>query len=68
MTQKDLETYTSFVNEFRAMSKSMGINPNALSQIIDKTSLSDTYPEYKIYMAIYKLHYPRFGRKKDMDV
>ena len=48
------------------MSKSMGINPNALSQIIDKTSLSDTYPEYKIYMAIYKLHYPQFGRKKDM--
>ena len=65
MTHQDLEKYTAFVNDFRAMGKNMGINPNALSQILDKTSLSDKYPEYKIYMAVYKLHYPQFGRKKD---
>ena len=64
MTNQDLETYTSFIKDFLEMGKNMGINPNALSQILDKTSLSDKYPEYKIYMEIYKLHYSQFGIKK----
>ena len=29
MTNQDLETYTSFIKDFRDMSKNMGINPNA---------------------------------------